>query len=98
MPLERPLITSTKFHLYKYQIKKNLLAGTIVLSNHSLSRGETYPKVASASPPPVRENGRRLLQHQSSGRKTRKTSWSKFRLCTENVTEGERQPEKASTP
>jgi hypothetical protein len=30
-------------------------------------------------------SGRRLLQHQSSGRKTRKASWLKLRLCMEKA-------------
>jgi hypothetical protein len=60
--------------------------------------GETYPKAARASSPPARENGRGLLQHQSSGRKTREASWPKLRLWMEQAAGAERQPEMASTP
>jgi hypothetical protein len=98
MPLERPLLTFAKFHVYKYQIVEKFVSRFHRLIKSLSFKGKTYPKVASASAPPVRENGRRLLQHQSSGRKTRKASWLKLRLCTENAAGGERQPEKVSIP
>jgi hypothetical protein len=98
MPLERPLLTYAKFHMYKYKIVEKFVSRFHSLINSLSFKGETYPKVGSASPPPVREKGCRLLQRQSSGRKTWKAYWMKLRLCTENAAGGERQPEKASTP
>jgi hypothetical protein len=39
MPLERPLLTFAKPIYTNIRLLKNLLAGSIVLSDHSLSRG-----------------------------------------------------------
>jgi hypothetical protein len=85
MPLERPLITYAKFHIHKYKIVEKFVSRFHRLIKSLSFEGETYPKVASVRPPPARENGRRLLQRQSSGRKTRKASWLKLRLCMEKA-------------
>jgi hypothetical protein len=98
MPLERPLIPLKNCIYTNIRMLKNFVSQFHRLIESLSLEGETYPKVASASPPPAKENVRRLLQRQPSGRKTRKASWLKLRLCMEKAAGGERRPEKASTP